>query len=63
MTTFVTIRTLQELIVALDRRAPNRLREGEGRINREAAGLRAAALERIASLRMVSCVDKGSAAS
>ena len=45
-----TIRILRELIEALDRRMPHVERSGEAAIAREAADLKARALERIAQL-------------
>ncbi len=45
------IRILRELIAALDRRLPQVERAGEAAIAREAAALRATALERIAALK------------
>lgn len=44
------IRTLRELIGALDRRVPQRQRAGETAIARDAASLRISALQRIAEL-------------
>ena len=49
MTDSTDIRILHELIAALDRRAPLS-RKGEACIARDAAALRARALERIAEL-------------
>jgi len=45
-----SIRILQELIVALDRRLPQVRRAGEASIARDAASLKAKAVERIAEL-------------
>ncbi len=45
-----TVRTLKELITALDRRVPQMHREGEAGIARDAAALRAKALQRITEL-------------
>ena len=45
-----TVRTLKELITALDRRVPQIHREGEAAIARDAAALRARALLRITEL-------------
>lgn len=45
-----TIRILHELIEALDRRLPQVLHAGEESIARDAAALKARALERIAEL-------------
>ncbi len=44
------LRILHELIAALDQRLPHVERAGEATIAREAAALRASALERIAEL-------------
>jgi hypothetical protein len=44
------IRHLRELIDALERRVPNIQREGEVAIAREAAALKARAIERLAEL-------------
>jgi hypothetical protein len=44
------IRELEELIAALDRRVPRVERAGEAAIAREAAALRAKAVERLAEL-------------
>jgi hypothetical protein len=44
------IRHLRELIDALERRVPNIQREGEMAIAREAAALKARAIERLAEL-------------
>ena len=45
-----TIEILQELIAALDRRLPQMQHAGEASIAREAAALKASALERVATL-------------
>lgn len=45
-----TIRILHELIAALDRRMPQVFRAGEASIARDAAALKAKAVERIADL-------------
>jgi hypothetical protein len=45
-----SIRILHELIAALDRRVPRAGRAGEAAIMRDAATLRASALERLAAL-------------
>jgi len=50
VTNAATIRTLRELIDALDRRLPHVERVGEAAIADEAAALKARALERIAEL-------------
>jgi hypothetical protein len=47
-----TTRMLQELIAALDVRVPRMQNAGETAIARDAAALRASALERIAELRL-----------
>jgi hypothetical protein len=44
------IRTLHELIAALDRRLPQIQHAGEANIARDAAALRVSALERVAKL-------------
>jgi len=44
------VRTLRELIAALDRRLPGPHRAGEAAIARDAASLKARAVERIAEL-------------
>ena len=53
MTDADTIRILEELIAALDLRVPRMENVGETVIARDAAALRASALERIAKLRPV----------
>ena len=50
MTNAATIKTLKELIAALDRRLPHVERLGEAAIADEAAALKARALERIEEL-------------
>lgn len=45
-----SIRILQELIAALDRRLPQVQHAGEATIARDAAALKASALERVAEL-------------
>ena len=50
MNNLANIRILYEVIEALDRRAPQVLRAGEESIAREAAALKARALERIGEL-------------
>ena len=50
MSDSANIRILRELIEALDRRLPQVQRAGETSIARDAAGLKARALERIATL-------------
>jgi hypothetical protein len=50
MTTTTNIRVLHELIEALDRRFPHVERAGEANIARDAAALKAKALERIAEI-------------
>ena len=50
MSDSANVRILRELIEALDRRVPHVERAGEARIAREAAALKAKALERIAEL-------------
>jgi len=50
MTPSGVVRELQELIAALDRRVPQVQRAGEASIAREAAALRARALNRIEEL-------------
>ena len=50
-------RELEELIAALDRRVPRVERAGETAIAREAAALRAKALDRLAELATKSAVD------
>lgn len=47
------ISDLRELITALDRRMPRLEREGESKIARDAAELRAVALKRISELTLV----------
>ena len=54
MTDADTIRILEELIAALDLRMPRMHNVGETAIARDAAALRASALERIEELRTVS---------
>jgi hypothetical protein len=49
-TTADLVRELQELIAALDRRAPHLEREGEADIARDAAALRSRAMARLAEL-------------
>ena len=46
------VRELEELIAALDRRVPRVERAGEAEIARDAAALRAKAVERLAELAM-----------
>jgi hypothetical protein len=53
MSDAANIRILQELVAALDRRVPQVLRAGEPVIARDAALLKARALERIAELERV----------
>ena len=50
MSNSTTIRILNELIEALDRRLPQVQRSGEAAIVRDAAALRSSAIERIAEL-------------
>ncbi len=50
MTDSASLRLLYELIAALDRRLPQVERAGEAAIARDAAALRARAVERIAEL-------------
>ena len=47
------VRTLEELITALDRRLPHLEREGEAAIARDAAQLRESAVRRLAELAAV----------
>jgi hypothetical protein len=55
------LRELQELITALDRRIPQIHRAGEADIARDAAALKARALERIAKLEKEAAAAAGSA--
>jgi hypothetical protein len=59
MTSPQLIRVLRELVAALDRRVPQGHRAGEAAIARDAAALRARALERIQELeRQSSSVER-----
>ena len=50
MTRAALVRELEELVEALDRRVPRAQRAGEAAIARDAAALRASALERLCEL-------------
>ena len=57
MTDSDTIRILEELIAALDLRVPRMEYAGEAVIARDAAALKASALERIAELRRLTAPE------